>query len=104
MILFYATWCPHCQSILPRINELYERQKEKKIEVLAVSMDTSRADWLRYVGQSGTEWLNVSDLKGWRGKAVSDYYIYATPTMFLVDRERKIAAKPLTVEDLARWF
>lgn len=104
LILFYATWCPHCQSILPRINELYERQKEKRTEVLAVSMDTSRADWLRYLGASGTEWLNVSDLKGWRGKAVTDYYIYATPTMFLVDRERKIAAKPLTVEDLTKWF
>jgi hypothetical protein len=38
----------------------------------------------------------------WSGKAASDYYLYATPTMKLIDKEIKILSMPLTVEELMR--
>ena len=100
LIIFYATWCPHCQTLLPQIFDLYKNQKEKKFEVLAVSIDTSRADWLSFVRNNKLDWLNVSDLKGWEGQAVLDYYIYATPTMFLADKNMKLIGVPKTVEEL----
>ena len=48
------------------------------------------------------EWMNVCDLKGWDGKAATDYFIYATPTMFLVDKNRKLIAMPKTIEELKK--
>jgi len=39
-------------------------------------------------------------MKGWDGDAATNYFIYATPTMFLVDREMKIFGKPMTFEDV----
>jgi hypothetical protein len=39
-------------------------------------------------------------MKGWESRAVMDYYIYATPTMFLLNKDRKIIGKPLTVDEL----
>ena len=42
----------------------------------------------------------MSDLKGWEGKAATDYFIYATPTMFLIDNEKKIIGKPITIEEV----
>jgi thiol-disulfide isomerase/thioredoxin len=86
LIIFYASWCPHCKTLLPQISELYKNQKEKIFEVLAVSIDTSKTDWINFINTNKLQWLNVSDLKGWDGKAVLDYNIYATPTMFIVDR------------------
>ena len=53
-------------------------------------MDTSRTDWLNFLRINNLNWLNVSDLEGWDGKAASDYSIYATPTMFLVDRNMNL--------------
>jgi thiol-disulfide isomerase/thioredoxin len=100
LIIFYASWCPHCQTLLPQIYELYKNQKEKKFEVLAISIDTSRADWLNFVKIYNPNWINVSDLKGWDGKATLDYYIYATPTMFLVDKEKNLIAIPISSQDL----
>ena len=41
LIIFYASWCPHCQTLIPQVYELYKNQKEKKFEVMAVSIDTS---------------------------------------------------------------
>jgi peroxiredoxin len=103
LILFYASWCPHCQKLLPKILKLYKEQKEKKFEVLAVSIDTLRNDWLNFVEANKLNWLNVSDLKGWVGLAATDYYIYATPTMFIVDAEKKIIGLPKTIEDLKKF-
>ena len=94
LIIFYASWCPHCQTLLPQVYELYKNQKEKKFEVFAVSIDTTRTDWLNFIRTNNLDWINVSDLNGWEGQAVEDYYIYATPTMFLVDRERKLIVMP----------
>jgi peroxiredoxin len=102
LIVFYSSSCPHCQTMLPKLRESYQKQKEKIIEIAAISLDDKREEWLDFIRTNNLNWINVSDLKGWDGKAALDYYIYATPTMFLVDNDRKIISKPRTVEEITR--
>ena len=102
LILFYASWCPHCQNLVPKLYEYYSKQKEKNFEVLAMSIDSSRTDWINFIKTNNLNWLNVSDLKGWDSQAALDYCIYATPTMFLVDNHLKIIAKPMTIDDVKK--
>ena len=104
LIIFYASWCPHCKTILPAIYDLYKKQGVKNIEVLAVSIDTVKSDWLNFIKTNNFNWLNVSDLKGWAGKAVLDYYIYATPTMFLIDDQKRIISMPGSIQELKNIF
>ena len=104
LIIFYASWCPHCQTLLPQIYDLYKNQKEKKLEVLAISIDTSRTDWLNFIRNNNLDWLNVSDLKGWNGNAASDYYLYATPTLFLIDQNKKLILNQPSIKELSGWF
>jgi thiol-disulfide isomerase/thioredoxin len=104
LILFYASWCPHCQTLIPEIYRLYKKQPEKKVEVLAVSIDTSRIDWMNFIRTYKLDWLNVSDLNGWNGSAASDYFLYATPTIFPVDKERKVLLSSPSLEELIVWF
>ncbi len=35
LIIFYASWCPHCKTLLPQIFELYKKQDVKNIEVVS---------------------------------------------------------------------
>jgi thiol-disulfide isomerase/thioredoxin len=72
LILFYTSWCPHCQRILPDINDLYINQKEMKLKIFAISLDTNKSDWLNYIRKNNYNWINVSDFKGGHGKAVRD--------------------------------
>jgi peroxiredoxin len=104
LILFYASWCPHCQRLLPNINDLYLNQKESKVKIFAVSLDTSKSDWLNYIEKNNYNWINISDLKGGYGKAVRDYKIYATPAMFLVNNKKELIAIPANIEDLKKYF
>jgi peroxiredoxin len=100
LIVFYASWCPHCKKLLPELNKLYKNQTDKKIEVFAVSMDTSKTDWLNFVKKYNFTWINVSDLKGGYGKASKDYKVYATPTMFLIDDKKEIISRPTEIEEI----
>ena len=100
LLVFYASWCPHCKDLIPELNNLYKNQKGKKFEVMAISLDEKKEDWLNFIKNNNLNWVNVSDLKGWSSKAASDYFIYATPTMFLLDKERKILGKPLSIDEL----
>ncbi len=98
LLIFYASWCPHCKELLPKIHKLYK--EKKSFEVVAVSLDEKKEDWLNFISENKLDWTNLSDLKGWESKAGQDYYIYATPTMFLLDDKFKIVGKPITLNDL----
>jgi peroxiredoxin len=98
LILFYSSRCPHCQNLIPQLSELYNNQKEKNTEVLAISIDTSGT------GLINDNWINITDLKGWNGKAAGDYFIYAIPAMFLIDKEKKLIMMPKTVEEVKNLF
>ncbi|MCK9211599.1 MAG: TlpA family protein disulfide reductase [Ignavibacteriaceae bacterium] len=98
LLVFYASWCPHCKIIMPQINELLKMKKN--FEVVAVSLDTNREEWKKFIEKNKLNFIHVSDLKGWDGDAAKEYFIYATPTMFLLDSAKKIIAKPITFEEL----
>lgn len=103
LILFWAGWCPHCVELLPRIKTWFRQFNPNNFEVIAVSLDTSETEWKEAVKATGfEEFYNLSDLKMWDGKVAEDYNVYATPTMFLIDENRKIIARPETFEELLK--
>ena len=104
LILFYASWCPHCQKLLPQIQKLYVNQGKQKFKIYAVSLDTNRSDWLKYIRTNNYNWINVSDLRGGYGRAVRDFKIYATPAMFLVNGKKELIGMPADVDDLNKYF
>jgi peroxiredoxin len=104
LIIFYASWCPHCKELLPKLNDLVKSKTEYKLTIFAISLDSKKEDWIEFSKENCPDLLNVCDLKGWDGNAPNDYFIYATPTMFLIDKERKIICKPITFDDLGKYL
>ena len=100
VILFWASWCPHCKQMIPGLKRLYQEGDVPDFEILAISIDTSATDYTQAIAVQETAWINYAELNGWDSKAVVDYSIYATPTMFILDRNRKILGRPVSVSDL----
>jgi hypothetical protein len=46
---------------------------------------------------------SYSDLKKWESKMVKDYFVFATPTIFLLDNTRKIILRPNSVKQMDAW-
>ena len=71
---------------------------------MAISLDTDKKPWKDYIETTQLKWYNYSNFKGWECPIGRSYYVYGTPTMFLLDKEKKILAKPLNVRDLATYL
>ena len=100
LLVFWSSECGHCVQMLPQLKDLYDKQKPKRWEVMTVSLDTSRSEWTTFLHEQKLNWLNGSELKGFNSVSSDEYNIFATPTMFLLDREKKILAKPISYREL----
>ncbi len=101
LLVFWASWCPHCHDFLPGIKSLCSGKRE--FEVIGISLDKSIDEWQKAVSDTGFDsFINLSDLKEWDGPVAENYNIYATPTLFLVDENRKILAKPTSLAELSK--
>lgn len=101
LIIFWASWCNHCNELLPKIRSWYGQLNPAGLSIVAVSLDKSLTDWHKAVVRAGFDaFYNLSDLQEWDGEVTKDFNVYATPTMFLIDRDRKIIARPVTFFEL----
>ncbi len=100
LVLFWASWCPHCASLLSAVKGIYEEYRDRGLEILAISIDKELVAWQNAITKGEYSWINYSELNEWDGKAVKDYGVWSTPRMYLLDRERMIVAKPASVEEL----
>jgi thiol-disulfide isomerase/thioredoxin len=100
LLVFWSSECGHCVQMMPQLKDLYDKQKPKRWEVMTVSLDTSRTEWTSFIKEKKLTWLNGCELKGFNSISSDEYNIFATPTMFLLDREKKILAKPISYREL----
>ncbi|MCE1188440.1 MAG: AhpC/TSA family protein [Ignavibacteria bacterium] len=101
LLLFYATWCPHCKEIIPKIYSDWKKSG-KALSVFAIALDTKQDDWSGFIRQNCPDWNNACDLKGWDGELARQFSLYATPTMFLLDKSGTLLAKPVTYEEFTK--
>ena len=102
LIDFWASWCVPCRKENPNVVKAYQKYKDKNFEIVGISLDTQRESWIKAIADDKLEWINVSDLKGWKNEVSMDYGIKAVPSNFLVDPEGKIIGVNLRGEDLEK--
>ncbi len=100
LVLFWASWCPHCSSLLSAVKGIYDEYRDKGLEVLAISIDKERSEWQNAISKRQYRWINFSELNGWDGKSAKEYGVWSTPRMYLLDREKRIISKPATAGEL----
>lgn len=99
VLIFWASTCPHCKAIMPEINNL-ALQYHSKAEFIGISADEDEVSWRQALAENQMPFINIAELKGWDGKIIQDYYVYATPTFLVINAGGHISAKPLGLADL----
>jgi thiol-disulfide isomerase/thioredoxin len=102
LVLFWASDCPHCNNMIPKLKEWYVEDREIDMEIFAISIDENLSDAKTIIYKNQLPWINCYEPGGWKGKAASDYNLYATPTMLILDHNRKILSKPITFSEFKR--
>ncbi len=97
LVVFWASWCEFCEKAMPEIKNIYSLYKPKGLEIFAYSLDSAKQNWIDATNRFNISWINTSDLKGYKSFPVKGYNIWSTPTFFLLDKDKKIIAKPASV-------
>ncbi len=100
LVDFWASWCRPCRQNNPALVDLYKKFKGKDFEILGVSIDKSKADWLRAINKDGLTWPQVLDPGGWDAQSTANYGVDAIPASFLIDREGVIRGVDLYGREL----
>jgi peroxiredoxin len=100
LIDFWASWCGPCRKELPNVKRCYEKYKSKGFEILGVSLDKNRDEWIEAISKEGLTWPQVSDLKFWQSEAVQIYAVQSIPYTVLIDKNGIIIATDLRGAEL----
>ena len=101
LVDFWAAWCGPCRQENPNVVKLYQQYHDKGFEILGVSLDKNKEDWLKAIKADNLTWIHVSDLQYWQNAAARLYGVNAIPQSFLLDKDGKIIGKGLRGEQLA---
>jgi len=103
ILYFWEPNCGHCKEATPKLKAYYEKAKNDNIEVFAVCTTADKVKWTQYIEDNKLTWIN-----GWDPDRSShfDYYynVQSTPMVYILDRNKKIIAKKLSVEDIGPYI
>ncbi len=103
VLYFYSHTCGHCKKVSPVLNDLFLEYRNQGLQVWATDIDSDHAGWKKYVQESGFDWLHTFDKAG--NTHFRTYYgIQSTPTIYLLDRNKKIVLKKVDVETIGEYL
>jgi thiol-disulfide isomerase/thioredoxin len=103
IIVFWSSTCGHCLKEIPQLQKYVNSSEEGKLQVIAIGLEDELFRWenetLKY-----PEFIHVLGLGKWKNKIGNSYNVTATPTYFVLDKDKKIIAKPYDFEALKKFL
>jgi len=88
LLNFWTSACMPCRVDHPALYKIYNSYKNFGFDVISISLDTKRDQWLQAVRADQLTWPNNGiDLQGWNSKLVNLYNLTGTPSSFLISEE-----------------
>ncbi|MEO6290935.1 MAG: redoxin domain-containing protein [Ginsengibacter sp.] len=111
VICFWDPTCGHCQHEVPRLDSFYRAKwKDEGVKMYGVLTETKeQAKWIDFIRKNNLQsWTNVYQTDVQK-KAIEDaqkpsykqlYDITQTPTLYLLDKDKRIIAKKLSIDQM----
>lgn len=106
VVAFWDPNCGHCKEEMPRIDSLYKANwKNKNVHIYAVMTEGDTTAWKKYIADHHIGyWTHVyqslqmmtAESQGLNPSYKQLYDVTQTPTLYLLDKEKRIVAKKLT--------
>lgn len=92
---FWASWCTPCRNEIPNMKAAYERFKSKGFEIVSVSVDEDRDEWIKAIKDDNLTWPQLLDNNIRETSASYRYSVTAIPSTFLIDSDGTIIGRNL---------
>jgi len=103
VLIFWSSTCSHCLKELPEVYKVLE--KNDKVHVIAFAIeDADMIENWRVQKAQFPNWTHIFGKGKWINPTAKKYAILATPTYFVLDKDKKIIAKPELEKELLAIF
>jgi thiol-disulfide isomerase/thioredoxin len=103
ILYFWEPDCGHCIESTPKLKAYYENAKNEGIEVFAICTTAEKEKWSKYIQTNNLTWIN-----GWDPQRTTRFDLYyniqSTPMIYILDKNKKIIAKKISVEDIGPFI
>ena len=100
VIRFWADWCKYCEGEMKAIESVYQRHKDKGLEVLAINAGQDKATIDAFIKKIGVTYPALLDEKS---NIARSYGVVGLPTTYFVDAKGVIRAKIIGEADEATF-
>lgn len=100
LVDFWASWCGPCRRENPNIVAAYKEYHDKGFNIIGISLDKKKENWVKGIQDDHLDWLHVSDLLFWNSAIAKLYGVRAIPANYLVDSKGIIVARNLHGDEL----
>lgn len=108
-VVFWDPTCGHCKEEVPKVDSIYEAKwKALGVSVFAVNTNENTFnDWKQFINEHHLQgwyhaWQTKEERAAEEGKGQANYRqlydVFQTPTMYLLDADKRIIAKKLSIE------
>ena len=101
LLIFWSSSCSHCLDELPQIKSYLTNHPE--VSVIAFGMEDEGSEWEELIKQF-PDFIHVLGVGKWDNPTSNLYGVEATPTYFILDKDKNIIAKPYDLKALKAFF
>ncbi len=100
LLYFMSYECPLCNKVTPEVKKLANRYNYIDLKVLTVCVGNNKKLWEKYINNKKiSNWINLFGGEQ-MSKTAIDYNLRYTPTLLLLNGEKRIEHKNLNVKQL----
>ncbi|MEO6327631.1 MAG: redoxin domain-containing protein [Ginsengibacter sp.] len=110
IVVFWDPTCGHCREEMPRLDSFYKAKWNKEgVKIYAVLTENEKAKWQEFIHEKNLkDWVHVYQTDESKKEETQDqkpgfrqlYDVTQTPTIYLLDKEKRIIAKKLTLHQI----
>ncbi|PTX60083.1 thiol-disulfide isomerase/thioredoxin [Kordia periserrulae] len=103
IIVFWSSGCSHCLMEMPKLKTFVNSKEKGTIKVIAIGLEDERENWANE-SSFYPEFIHILGLDKWDNEIGNLYDVTATPTFFVLDKDKRIIAKPYGVKELKEFY
>ncbi len=102
ILLFWATWCPHCHEAIVRINDRFKEIQEAGVNVVLVDVGEDSESVSAYLNRLGVGLDSFIDTDN---VTAEFFQLIGVPTLFFIDEQGIIRSSAHRFpDDYMSWF